>query len=118
MNYRLAAFQRERDKLANEIQHCSSENRFIQSQNGVNMSEHLFAPTDIQVVAAKPIKCYWGVGHDDAEILRWVKQAKFDDPLPVDVPWAWTGFVMVPSVCPEGHQVLGYEQRTTLVPRH
>lgn len=152
VDYRTAAYQRERDKLTRALPHCSSLIRYTQSEKGVRISEHFFTPKDIQSAIAKPIKRYWRPNLDDAELLRWVRTAQMDDPLPVDVPWPWTSFGMLaaemleqglgntycvqcgkqyvasdltaaneqPSagvtiirkLCPEGHLVLYYRQKS------
>ena len=95
VDYRTAAYQRERDKLTRVLPHCSSLIRYTQSQKGVKFAEHFFTPQDIQSAIAKPIKRYWRLNLDDADILRWVRTAQMDDPSPVDVPWAWTSFGML-----------------------
>ena len=92
VDYRSAAYQRERDKLSRALPRCSSLIRYNQSLKGVKIAAHVFTPLEIQDALAKPIKRYWRPNLDDVDILRWVRTAQMDDPLPVDVPWAWTGF--------------------------
>lgn len=95
VDYRSAAFMRERFKLSQALPHCSSCVCFSPTIGGVKVANHCFTPADIAATAAKPIKRYWSSPEEETEIIRWVRTADLSDAAPVDVPWVWTGFIFL-----------------------
>ena len=93
IDFRSAAFMRERYKLSQALPHCSSLIRFSQMQGGIKLADHFFSPAEIESTAVKPIKRNWRSSQDDSEIIRWVRTADLSDTQPVYIPWVWTGFV-------------------------
>ena len=93
IDYRSAAFMRERYRLSQALPHCSSRVCFSPTKEGVKMASHLFSPAEIESTAAKPIKRYWLSQDEETQIIRWVRSSDLNDATPVDVPWIWTGFI-------------------------
>jgi hypothetical protein len=95
IDYRSAAFMRERFRLSQALPYCASRVSFSPTKGGVKIARHLFSAADIESTAAKPIKRYWRSLAEESEIIRWVRTANLSDDSPVEVPWVWTGFALL-----------------------
>lgn len=91
VDYRSAAYMREVDRLSKNPPHCSSSIRVCQYENGVKVAELFFSPQNVISAIGNSKKRLWGPQPDDDKFVEWAKRAVIADPIPVDVPWVWSG---------------------------